>query len=599
MGHVVMNLLGPWEIRAATGTVHVPAGRLRTLLTSLALSPGEPVGLDVLADRVWPERLPRRAYATLNTDLGRLRKLLGPDVIRAHPGGGYVLGVEREAVDLQRFRVLLRRAEHACPAQELTLLREALGLWRGQPFADLYSTWLDRDVLPRLTEEWLAATERRVDLEFAAGQPERLVAELRDLTRRFPTREALWSRLITALHQAGRRTEALGTFLQARALLTELGVEPSDELVALQQAILLDDTPLDDDSARTPHQLPQDIATVTGREEELANLDTLLAYLGGVAPTIVSIDGSPGVGKTTLAVHWAHRVRPHCPEIQLYLDLRGYGPADPVTPAAAAATLLRALDTPTNRIPAKADERFAALRTALADRNPLLVLDNARDADQVRPLLPGTAAMVIVTSRNQLRGLSARDGAHRLTLHRLNSQQSATLLTTALGEARTTREPQATARLATLCDHLPLALAMTVKRAQQSTTLAELVTALETARLDTLDTDGHDMRTALSWSYRALPKDAAAMFRTLGQHATTDIDAHRAATTAGVPLPAARLALDQLVAAHLLEQQAPHHYKLHDLIGLYAREAALATNAITRAPSTRDHQRQLRGLRQR
>ena len=491
MGHVVMNLLGPWEIRAGDGTVHVPSGRLRTLLTSLALSPGEPVGLDVLAGRVWPERLPRRAYATLRTDVGRLRELLGPDVIRAHPGGGYLLGVEHDAVDLQRFRVLLRQAEHAGPARELTLLREALGLWRGQPFADLYSTWLDRDVLPRLTEEWFAATERRVDLELAAGCPERLITELRDLTRRFPTREALWARLITALHRTGRRTEALGTFLQARALLTGLDGEPSDQLVALQQTILLDDTPPGAKrvaGTASPRQLPHDIATLTGREEELAHLDTLLTYLGGVAPTIVSIDGSPGVGKTALAVHWAHRVRPHCPEVQLHLDLRGYGPGKPIAPAAAAAALLRALGTPANRIPVDADERFAALRTALANRHPLILLDNARDAEQVRPLLPGTAAMVIVTSRNQLRGLSIRDGAHRLTVHRLPNHQAVNLLTKAIGEDRTTREPAAAARLATLCDHLPLALAIVAERAHRATTLAELVTALEHARLDNLNT---------------------------------------------------------------------------------------------------------------
>jgi DNA-binding SARP family transcriptional activator len=604
MGHVVMNLLGPWEIRAGDGTVHVPSGRLRTLLTSLALSPGEPVGLDVLAGRVWPERLPRRAHATLHTDVGRLRELLGPDVIRAHPSGGYLLSVEREAVDLQRFRVLLRQAEQACPAQELTLLREALGLWRGRPFADLYSTWLDRDVLPRLTEEWFAATERRVDLELAAGHSERVIAELRELTRCFPAREGLWARLITTLHGGGRRTEALGAFLQARASLTELEVEPSDHLVALQQAILLDDTPPDTQRTAgpprppTPRQLPHDIATLTGREEELAHLDTLLTYLGGVAPTIVSIDGPPGVGKTALAVHWAHRVRPHCQEVQLHLDLRGYGPGKPVAPAAAAAALLRALGTPPNRIPVEADERFAALRTALADRRPLLLLDNARDVEQVRPLLPGTAAMVIVTSRNQLHGLSVRDGAHRLTVRRLSNPQAVHLLAKAIGEDRATCEPTAVTRLAALCDHLPLALAIVAERAQRTTTLAELVTALENARLDNLNTgenDPHtDMRTALSWSYRALNTEAAAMFRNLGLHATGAIDVHLAAATAGVPVPTARLALDQLTSVHLLEQQDPHHYKLPDLVGAYARETALA---ITQDPSTGAHQRRPRELR--
>jgi len=566
-----VTLLGPWEVWTDDRVVHLPAGRLRTLMTSLVLSAGEPVGLDVLAEQVWPERLPRRARATLHTYVGRLRKLLGPDLIHTHPGGGYVLAIDPECVDLHRFRGLLGQAEQTDdPAEELLILREALGLWRGRPFADMYSTWLDRDVLPGLTEEWFAATGRRIDLELAS-RPERLIAELRELTSRFPTREALWVQLITALHQTGRRAEALTTYQQVRAMLsTELGMDPSEQLVTLQRAILLDGTE-NDTSARSPRQLPHDVAGFTGRHDELASLDLLLTELDRPAPTIVTIIGAPGVGKTTLAVHWAHRATHHYPDAQLYLDLRGYGPDEPVEPATAAATILRTLGC---AVPADADERFTALRTALAGRRALLLLDNARDADQVRPLLPGTGGLVIVTSRDQLRGLSVRDGAHRVLLPRLRRAQSVELLGGALGPARVGAEPVAALRLAELCDDVPLALAIVAERTHRAGTLAEVVTVLERTGLDGLSTGepGADLRVTLSWSCRALREDAAAMLRRLGLHPAGEIDVRAAAAVAGVPVPAARLALDQLVAAHLVEQYRPRRYRVPALVRQYAAE---------------------------
>jgi DNA-binding SARP family transcriptional activator len=586
VSRAAFRLLGTWEVRTERGDVYVPAGRLRTLLTSLALAAGEPVGLDELAEQLWPERLPASARGTLHTYVGRLRKLLGPELVRTHPGGGYVLDVAPDCVDLHRFRALLRRAEETeCAEDELALLRQAFTLWRGQPFVEMYSTWLDREVRPRLTEEWFAATCRRIDLELAAGRPERLIAELRDLTSRHPTRESLWLRLITALHLAGRRAEALATYQHVRSVLSEeLGIDPSEQLVALQRRVLLDGAaepdplvPAPRSPEPSPRQLPHGVCTFTGRQAELAELDRLLASAGS-SPVIVSIDGAPGVGKTTLAVQWAHRVAHHYPDAQLYLNLRGYGPGDPIPCATAAETLLRSTGMRADLVPGPVEERFAALRTSLAGRRVLVVLDNARDSDQARPLLPGTTALVIVTSRNQLRGLSVRDGAYRITLDRLPREHSRQMLAAAVGHRRVAEEPEATVRLAELCDHLPLALSIVAERAQRADSLAGVVAALERSRLDGLDAgdnDPHtDLRAALSWSYRTLCAPAAAMFRLLGLHPGDGIDLHAAAALAGVPVPNARAGMDQLVAAHLVEQHRPRRYELADLIRLYARELA-------------------------
>ena len=550
------RFLGPWEVAGDHGAVHVPAGRLRTLLTALVLAAGEPVELDRLADRVWPEAPPGRARKTLHTYLGRLRKLLGPDLVRTHPGGGYLLAVAPETVDVHRFHALLRRADQAdTAATELALLREALTLWRGEPFAGTESVWLDRDVLPPLTEDWFAATCRRIDLELAVGRPERLIAELRDLTGRHPTRESLWLRLITAQHRAGRRGEALSTYQHVRMLLADqLGVDPSEELVALQREILTGGAP-----EPCPRQLPHDVATFTGRHAELAELSGVLARFGG---GIVALTGPPGAGKTALAVHWAHRVAARCPDAQLHLDLRGYGPEPPVESAEAATTLLRALGVHSDRIPHAAEERFAALRTALAGRQALLLLDNARDAEQVRPLLPGTAALVIVTSRDQLRGLSACDGAHRVPVMPLPPSCAVELLA-----ARVPGTRADLARLAAACDHLPLALVIAAERVQRTGSVAAVVTAIHESPLDALDggDPGTSLRTAFSWSYTALGQEAAELFRALG------------ALPAGVDTD--HPALDRLVAANLVSP--------HGLRGLRHRYAAeLATLPTVRSASS-------------
>ncbi|SDI15257.1 AfsR/SARP family transcriptional regulator [Nonomuraea jiangxiensis] len=591
-GEVSFGILGPWEVRIGRELTTVPAGRQRTILASLLLSVGESVSTPMLAQRLWPDQGPDWPQGAVHTYVTRLRRVLGPELIQTCPDG-YRLKVEADTVDLHRFRGLVRRAGLADAAEEeLALLRESLKLWRGRPFGNSRDAWLEQEIVPLLMEEWFAATERRIDLELAGEPPGHLIAELSDLTNRYPTRESLWARLITALHRGGRRAEALSAYQRVRTVLSEeLGLDPGERLVQLHQTVLMGDAadhPAIPPARREPprpRQLPHDIVCFTGRSQELAALERLpygapAPGRNGRAPTVVAIDGAPGTGKTTLAVHWAHRVAHGYPDGQLYLNLRGYGPADPMTSAAAAESLLRRLGVASEAIPVDVDERCALLRTILADRHVLILLDNARDADQVRPLLPGTSGLVVVTSRNQLRSLSIRDGAYRVTLGAMPESQAIELLAATVGSARVAREPEAASRLVALCDHLPLALAVVAERAQRAATLGEVVEALEDekARLDNLGTGENDpntdLRAVLSWSYGALSPAAAATFHVLGLHPAGDIALEAAAALAGLSPAEVERSVDQLLAAHLLEQRHPRRYQLHDLIRLYAVDQA-------------------------
>jgi DNA-binding SARP family transcriptional activator/tetratricopeptide (TPR) repeat protein len=589
---IEVKVLGSWEVCAGQTRVPVPPGHLRSLLSSLLLSVGQPVRIDTLAEQLWGGRQPANVRGTLSTYVTRLRRLLGSDVILSYPGGGYSLYVNEDGVDLHRFRSLLRRSRDVGSADsELVLLHQALGLWRGRPFTGVESGWLERDVVPALTEEWFTATERRIDLDLAQGWSGELIAELWQLTNRYSFRESLWFRLITTLHRSGRRADALAAYQQVRTILRDdLGIDPGEDLQKLHQAVLRDGPATENTQVRTqivagPHQLPHDNAKFVGREHDLAALDKLVANVDSAGadgtasqPTIiVAIDGAPGTGKTTLAVHWAHQVMHRYADVQLYLNLRGYSAGEPIRPAAAMEALLRSLDVPTERIPAEVEERSALLRSTLAGRRTLVLLDNARDAAQVRALLPGAGSLVIVTSRNQLRALSIRDGAQRLTLQRLSTCEAIELLGAAAGPERVAAEPQAAEQLADLCDRLPLALAIVAERAQRADTLSQVVQALtnEMAGLDDFGSGtDDDLHAALSWSYRTLEPRAAAVFRKLGLHPANDISLDAAAVLADLPVAQTKQALDQLVDAHMVDQLRANRYELHDLIRLYATEEA-------------------------
>jgi DNA-binding SARP family transcriptional activator len=231
------GVLGPLEVTNRRGkVVVVPLGQQRTLLVSLLVSAGRPVTMDALTDRLWPEQAPARVRGAVQTYIARLRRLLGHEVIES-ASGGYRIAVPAQNVDLHRFDELLLQSRAAAAVEdELNLLQRALGLWRGRPFTGVESSWLDREVIPRIDEDWFTATERRIDLDLELGRPAKVIAELRELISRDPTRESLWCRLIVALHRAGRRAEALGAYDQARATLSEeLGIDPSHELQRLQR----------------------------------------------------------------------------------------------------------------------------------------------------------------------------------------------------------------------------------------------------------------------------------------------------------------------------------------------------------------------------
>jgi tetratricopeptide (TPR) repeat protein len=338
-----------------------------------------------------------------------------------------------------------------------------------------------------------------------------------------------------------------------------------------------------------PRQLPMDVAQFTGRDAELAALDALLIPDPVVRPAamvIGVIDGTAGVGKTALAVHWAHRVRARFPDGQLFVNLHGYGPCLPMAPEQALGEFLRALDVPAERIPAGVEAKAALYRSLLDGRRVVVVLDNAHTAEQVRPLLPGSASCrVVVTSRNRLSGLIAHDGASRVTAGLLPPTEAITLLRDVIGTARVAAEPEATAALASQCAYLPLALRIAAERAatRPHVTLADVAEELAVVhnRLDLLATaeqedDATAVRAVFSWSYHALAPEAARAFRLLGLHAGGDLGVPAAAALTNTTPAQARRLLETLVGTHLIEETGKDRYRLHDLLRVYAAERAQA-----------------------
>lgn len=575
-----VRLLGPIEVLVDGNVVEIPGRRPRALLAVLALSAGELVPAGSLYERVWGHDQPGDVRANLYTCVRRLRKALGDTAI-VNESGRYSLRVEPDSVDAVRFIRLVDRTR-AVGADPEPLLRAALELWQGAPFgAEPLSDWLDGEESRRLTERWLAAVQERIDLDFAAGRGDDLVEELEQLTAAYPLREPLWVRYLTVLDRAGRPADALAAYERIRVRLAdELGIDPSPELQGVHAALLHGEptTGATGVEALIPRQLPADTAGFIGRDEALAELDRLIDGGGSAGAVVISaVHGLAGIGKTTLAVHWAHRVADRFPDGQLFVNLQGYGPGEPMEPTAALDVLLHGLGVPGERIPADLDARSALLRSNLAGKRLLLVVDNARDPGQVRPLLPGAqGAMVLITSRSQLRGLAARDGARGIALDALPELEAIALL-----RARLTTGPthDVLAELAGLCGYLPLALTIAAERANQDQDgLSALIADLrdEQARLDTLadqDDPLADIRAVLAWSCRVLDVDAARLLRLLGLAPGSDISAEAAAALAGIPASTARRLLDRLVAASLAAVQ-DGRYALHDLLRLYAAEQA-------------------------
>ncbi|MEY9864279.1 DNA-binding SARP family transcriptional activator/Tfp pilus assembly protein PilF [Catenulispora sp. GAS73] len=592
---IQFGVLGSLQVRLGDAHLVVPGRRPSIVLASLAMSAGRMVTLETLADHVWADQLPLSATDSLRSLVSRLRSVVGPATIQTM-AAGYLLDVDPDQVDLLRFRRLLDEAGVADdPGKARDLLGAALSLWRGDPLAGLNSERLQRDVVPGLVEEHLAALERRIRLDLAAGLQCALVAELRELVSRHPLRESLWRLLITAQDEAGRRADALETYHRLRIELRErLGVEPAGDLQALYHRLLVDPTvapaatSVTHDEAQAPraeaqissNELPGDISDFTGRDRELNQL--LAAALPGdgnpQTVTISAINGMAGVGKTTLAVHLAHRLADRFPDGQLFVDLHGHTPGNvAMEPAAALDYLLRALGLPSGRIPDSLAQRSGLWRSELSRRRVLVLLDNAATAAQVRPLIPGAAGcLAIVTSRQHIADL---DGAHTVSLDVLPEPYALALFTAIVGADRSAAEPAAVAEVLRQCGYLPLAIRIAGARlnARPAWSVAYLAARLadEQHRLAELTAGERSVASTFTLSYRHLPAAHQRMFRLLGLHPGTSIDAYLAAALAGIDLREAESLLEDLLDAHLLHQSAPDRYRFHDLLRQYAHDAAI------------------------
>jgi tetratricopeptide (TPR) repeat protein/DNA-binding SARP family transcriptional activator len=526
----------------------------------------------------------------------------GRDAVIATERGGYAARPRPEEFDAYRFERLVtagRAAAGTEPAAAAQALREALGLVRGATLAGMDSAVL-RPAVARWEERRLAVREEWLALELALGNHHRHLGELAALVGEQPLREQPVRLLMLALHRSGRSFDALAAYQQLQARLAEnLGVEPGPDLRELYRTLRRGGAAATaaappaptaaPQAAGIPAQLPLDVSGFAGRTRELAALDTILATTGDqpTAVLIAAVGGTAGVGKTALAVHWAHRVADRFPDGQLYVNLRGFDPAGPaVTAAEAVRGFLDALGVPPQRVPTTLDGQAALYRSLLAGKRILVLLDNARDAGQVRPLLPGTpGCLVLVTSRIQLTGLVAAEGAHPIPLDLLTVAEARQFLVRRLGAARVDAEPEAVGAIITACARLPLALAIVAARAatQAGAPLAAAAAQLRRLRrkLDAFD-DGDtatDLRAVFSWSYHTLSVPAARLFRLLSLHPGPEIGEGAAASLAGVPPGQVRRLLAELTHAQLVTERVPGRYACHDLLRAYAAELALATES--------------------
>jgi DNA-binding SARP family transcriptional activator/Tfp pilus assembly protein PilF len=596
-----VGVLGPLVVRRGGALVEVGPARLRSLIGLLALQPGQLVARQEIVDVLWGEHPPSTCLTLVHTYVARLRRLLEPGRQRDTPSrillrarGGYLLAMSPDQCDVLRFNELAEGARCAATAGDAEavcdLSTQALALWRGPLLTDVDPSLRQHPAAVALCQRRLATALAYADSTIELGRQKEAVAPLQELVHDEPLHEALHARLMLALAGSGQQATALRLFADLRARLAdELGVEPGAEVRDVHLRILRGQLPTGATPRSSvagvaeqvaPAMLPAAVSAFTGRSREQAELDRL-AQAGANTTTVVisALAGAPGVGKTALAVHWAHRVRDRFPDGQLYINLRGYARTPPLRPIEALAGFLHALGVAAERVPAELDQAGGLYRTLLADRRLLVLLDNARDAEQVRPLLPGSpGCLVLVTSRDRLDGLVARDGARRLALDVLTPEEAHTLLARLLGAARIHAEPQATAALAAACAYLPLALRIAAANllSHRHHTVADYLAELDAGdRLAALQAGGDEeaaVRAAFDLSYAALNPQLSGLFRLLGLVSGPDLSVPAAAALIATTPERARQLLDRLAGTHLVNQHEPGRFTFHDLLRLYAAE---------------------------
>ncbi|MFF7725169.1 BTAD domain-containing putative transcriptional regulator [Streptomyces sp. NPDC008001] len=600
------QLLGPVRALADGRPVDLGARQQRAMLAVLLLRGGATVSSDELIDALWGENAPPQALGTIRTYASRLRTLLEPGRAARTPAtvlvsvaGGYALRVAPANVDALVFERLLAEATAAHTAGDTATAHDAyaaaLDLWHGAALAGLPGPYCERQH-DRLSEARLAAQEGLFDCALALGRHAEVVPELTSLTAEHPLRERLRAQLVLALYRCGRQVDALAAYADARRLLVgELGVEPGPELARLHARVLAGDpglalpAPGSPDApgpgearrpAGAPFQLPAGIPDFTGREELVREVRGALTGAAGPAVMIAVLTGIGGVGKTTLAVHAAHLARPDFPDGQLYVDLRGTC-ADPAGSGSVLAHFLQALDVPESDIPDDLEQRAALYRSVLADRRVLLLLDNARDAAQLRPLLPGTAGCaVLVTTRSRAVTLG---GARQFHIGVTTETEALSLLAAIAGEDRINAEPRAAKALAAACGHLPLAVRIVASRlaSRPGWTVASLVARLddERRRLDELQAGDLTVESTFRLGYTHLPPGQARAFRLLALADAPDLPLAAAAVLLGCDDFTAEDLAEGLADAGMLESYAPGRYRFHDLLRLYARRRAERTES--------------------
>ncbi|MGW7817196.1 BTAD domain-containing putative transcriptional regulator [Streptomyces puniciscabiei] len=588
------GVLGP--VRAWRGEEQLSTGspQQRALLAALLLREGRTATAAELIDALWGAEPPPQALAAVRTYASRLRKILPPGVLVSE-SGGYAVRVPAEgALDLAVAQDLAAEAEKARAAGDLSrarsVLSEALALWDGEVLAGVPGPYAETQRV-RLEEWRLGLLESRLDMDLEQGCHAEAVSELTALTAAHPLRERLRELLMLALYRSGRQAEALAVYADTRRLLAEeLGVDPRAGLRELQQRILQADPALAEPSSPAPEpsvvpvrpaQLPATVPDFTGRAGFVSELSEVLASAsespdaGGRVMAVSALAGIGGVGKTTLAVHVAHRARGAFPDGQLYVDLQGAGPR-PAEPETVLGSFLRALGTADSAIPDSLEERSALYRSVLDGRRVLVLLDNAKDAAQVRPLLPGTeGCAALVTSRVRMVDLA---GAHLVDLDVMSPEEALALFTKIVGEERVAAEREAALDVVAACGFLPLAIRIAASRlaARRTWTVSVLAAKLadERRRLDELQAGDLAVKATFELGYGQLEPAQARAFRLLGLADGPDISLAAAAAVLDLPAEETEDLLESLVDTSLLESAAPGRYRFHDLVRLYARACA-------------------------
>ncbi|MFD7169031.1 AfsR/SARP family transcriptional regulator [Streptomyces violascens] len=580
------SVLGP--VRAWRGGEALPSGspQQRALLAALLLRDGRAATAAELIEAIWGDEPPSQALPGVRTYASRLRKVLDPGVLVSE-SGGYAIRAGAAGLDITEARELATAAEEARARgdqrQARDLLNQSLGLWDGEPLAGVPGPYAEAQ-RTRLAEWRLQLTEARLDMDLEAGCHAEAVSELTALTAAHPLRERLRELLMLALYRSGRQAEALAVYADTRRLLAdELGVDPRPELARLQQRILQ----ADEDLARPaqaatsvpsvgrPIQLPASVADFTGRAAIVRELSAHLASVESPVMAVSALAGIGGVGKTTLAVHVAHAARPNFPDGQLYVDLQGAG-GRPADPEAVLGAFLRALGTPDQSIPDSLDERAAMFRSALGGRRVFVLLDNARDAAQIRPLLPGTeGCATLITSRIRMLDLP---GAHLVDLDVMSPDEALRLFTRIVGVERVSAEREAALDVVAACGFLPLAIRIAASRlaSRRTWTVSVLAAKLadERRRLDELQAGDLAVKATFELGYGQLEPAQAHAFRLLALPDGPDISLAAAAAVLDLPEQDTEDLLESLVDTSLVESAAPGRYRYNDLVRLYARSCA-------------------------